>query len=192
MPGPDAPGSGVTGVVLAGGRSRRFGRDKALEPVEGTAMAVRVADALRGAGADTVVAVGGDTAALAGHGLAVWPDAHPGEGPLGGILTALGRASSPVVVVAACDLPWLDAGSVGAVLAGLRSDPTAEVAVARTDRVEPLLSAWRVAGARPVVEAVFGGGDRAVHRALARLRTVEVDVAATAQRNVNRPGDQPG
>jgi molybdopterin-guanine dinucleotide biosynthesis protein A len=155
-------------------------------------MAARVAAALRAAGADPVVAVGGDVAALAARGLTVWPDGHPGEGPLGAIATVLALALTPVVVVAACDLPWLDEASVAAVLAALAGAPGAAVAVARTDRTEPLLSAWRVAAAGPVVAAAFAAGERAVHAALDRLAVVEVAVAAGPLRNVNRPGDLPG
>ena len=119
----------------------------------------------------------------------VWPDDHPGDGPLGGILTALRRASSPVVVVAACDLPWLDGDSVAAVVAALAVG--IDVAVARTDRLEPLLAAWRVAEAAPVAATAFVAGERAVHRVLARLRLAEVPVATASVRNVNHPGDLP-
>ena len=57
-------------AILAGGRSSRMGRDKALVEVDGRALALRVADALRRAGADPVAAVGGDLPALARLGLA--------------------------------------------------------------------------------------------------------------------------
>jgi molybdopterin-guanine dinucleotide biosynthesis protein A len=66
-----------------------MGRDKAFVVVDGEPMVVRVARALQGAGAAEVVAVGGDEAGLSAVGLAHLPDDHPGEGPLGGVLTAL-------------------------------------------------------------------------------------------------------
>ncbi|MGH9084822.1 MAG: NTP transferase domain-containing protein, partial [Acidimicrobiales bacterium] len=50
---------------MCGGSSTRMGRDKATLEVGGVAMAVRVADALRAAGADEVRAIGGDAAGLA-------------------------------------------------------------------------------------------------------------------------------
>jgi molybdopterin-guanine dinucleotide biosynthesis protein A len=77
-----------------------MGRDKAFVVVDGEPMVVRVARALRGAGADEVVAVGGDEARLSALGLAHLPDDHPGEGPLGGVLTALrlvGAGSGPAI-----------------------------------------------------------------------------------------------
>src|SRR5262245_1565825 len=92
-----------SGAVLTGGASRRMGRDKALVEVDGRPMAGRVAAALREAGAAEVQAIGGDAAGLGELGLDVVPDRFPGEGPLGGIVTALSAASQPVTVVVACD-----------------------------------------------------------------------------------------
>ncbi|HEV8116835.1 MAG TPA: NTP transferase domain-containing protein, partial [Acidimicrobiales bacterium] len=92
------------GAVLCGGGSRRMGRDKAHILVEGVAMARRVADALTGAGASEVWAVGGDADAVSRLGLRVVPDDRPGGGPLPATITALGRPGPEVVVVLACDL----------------------------------------------------------------------------------------
>ena len=80
-----------------------MGRDKALLPVGGVPMALRVADALRAAGADEVVAVGGDATALAALGLTVVPDDHPGAGPLAAIVTALAAGAAPGTPGAASD-----------------------------------------------------------------------------------------
>ena len=85
-----------------------MGTDKALLVVDGQPLAVIVADALRTAGADRVVAVGGDLDGLRALGLDAVPDLHAGEGPLGGILTALDATTEDVVVVLACDLPGAD------------------------------------------------------------------------------------
>ena len=59
-PAPGDTGIAFAGAVLTGGRSSRMGRDKATLPVDGVPMAARVADALRRAGAEPVLAVGGD------------------------------------------------------------------------------------------------------------------------------------
>ena len=163
-----------------------MGRDKALVEVDGAAMAARVAAALRDGGCAPVVAIGGDRAALAALGLGVVVDAHPGDGPLGGILTALGVAGGhDAVVVVSCDLPWLT-GSVVRAVAAARGDH--DVAVASTDRREPLCAAWRRPAPAPLVEA-FAAGERAVHRALELVDVVEVPVDRAALRNVNSPAD---
>lgn len=179
----------VAGAVLTGGASRRMGRSKALIDVAGRPMGRRVADVLLAAGCDPVVLVGGDGEELAPLGLPVVPDEHPGCGPLGGVLTAL-RAAQGDVVVVACDLPSLTPEVVHAVLAAATAHPDADVAVARTDQLEPGCALWRPSAAA-VVAAAFGAGERAVHRAIALVEHVEVRVPAHALRNVNEPADLP-
>jgi molybdopterin-guanine dinucleotide biosynthesis protein A len=169
------------GAVLTGGQSRRMGRDKALIEVDGLAMVDRVAGALRAAGCDPVVAIG--PAHLRG-GVDHRPDVYPGDGPLGGILSAL-AGSSPALVVA-CDLPWIDVATVRALLAV--DAATAHAVVARTDRLEPLCAIWRPA-AFDILSAHFRRGERSVLRAMEHLEVITVDVAPTALRNVNTPND---
>ena len=104
----------ITAVILAGGRSRRLGRDKAVEPFAGEPLLCRVirrAAAGVNANAGDVVVVVADPARAAAlplepeHRTAV--DAFPGCGPLGGIYTGLTAARTEWSLVAACDLPFL-------------------------------------------------------------------------------------
>ena len=171
------------GAVLCGGASRRMGTDKAVVEVDGVAMARRVAGALLAAGCRPVVAIGGDRAALERLGFEVIDDGYPGAGPLGGILTAL-VTGAPAVVVG-CDLPMLSSATITRLIEALEGH---DVAMARTDRVEPLCAVWSP-GAGQVLHARFEGGERAVHRAIDGLDIAWVDVPATELRNVNTPGD---
>jgi molybdopterin-guanine dinucleotide biosynthesis protein A len=165
-----------------------MGRDKALIEVDGTAMVDRLGAVLAAVCTD-VVAIG--PSPLAG-GLRAVPDEFPGEGPLGGVITALRFADDDydAVVIVACDLPWLDVDTLGQVVAAFANaaNDTEDVAVARTDRLEPLCAVWdpRVAKA---LDLQFDRGERAVHRALDGLRVRAVDVAAAPLRNVNVPND---
>jgi len=163
-----------------------MGRDKALIRWDGVPMAVRVAAALDAAGCRPVFAVGGDAASLEALGLEVVPDGFPGEGPLGGVITALGAAGGRPVMVVACDLPQLSPPTVAAVLAALRSD--VDVAVAVTPRWEPLCAAWS-AGALPALRAAFDAGDRDLRGRIATLRRSEVAIPEQDLRNVNAPSD---
>jgi molybdopterin-guanine dinucleotide biosynthesis protein A len=183
-----APALAVAGVVLTGGASRRMGRDKALLMVDGVPMAVRVATAMVAAGVDPVVALGGDADGLLAAGLQVVPDRWPGEGPLGAIVTACEWSPHDVVVIAACDLPWLDASVLAGLLEALAGGQ-ADVALARTDRREPLCGAWDTARCRGHLAGAFDGGERAVHVVLRGLAVAEVAVAPSALRNVNTPAD---
>jgi molybdopterin-guanine dinucleotide biosynthesis protein A len=177
------------GAVLTGGRSRRMGRDKALVTVDDQPMVAHVTAALRGAGADPVLTIGGDAAALGAIGLDVVPDLHPGEGPLGGLLTAFDAlAGHDLVAVVATDLPDLTP-AVLAALVDTIGDADAVFAAASAGRLEPLCGVWRVRSCRPVLEMAFSGGERAVHRALVPLVHHTVPVPATLLRNVNEPDD---
>lgn len=101
----------VTGVVLAGGRSRRMGTDKALISVGGEALVTRVAGALDEV-CEHVMVVAGDAAALAGvplpEGCPVIADREPFLGPLGGLETALEATETDWVFAAGVDMPFLE------------------------------------------------------------------------------------
>ncbi len=169
------PAPAFSGAVLCGGASRRMGRDKAMVEMGGRPLALGVAGALQEAGAGEVFAVGGDLRALADLGLEAIPDDQPGEGPLGGVLTALRHASEPVVVVLACDLAGAQPRAVRQTVAALAADPHLACAVPVVDaRLQPLHGAWR-RSARPELQAMFDRGERAMHRVIAGLATAEVN-----------------
>jgi molybdenum cofactor guanylyltransferase len=164
-----------------------MGADKALLVVHGRSLAVRVDSALRAAGADRVVAIGGDIDGLRALGLDGVVDQHPGEGPLGGILTALDATTEDVVVVLACDLPGADPGAITAVVDALGE---ADVAAPLHDGRHELLHAAYHRRAQPVLAAAFAAGVRAVHKACRNLTIASVtgvDPAALA--DVDTPAD---
>jgi molybdenum cofactor guanylyltransferase len=164
------------GAVLAGGASRRMGRDKALVPSpDGRALALVAVDALRGAGAEEVVVVGGDEASLRALGLPWVADIHPGEGPLGGILTAFAHTAAELVVVMACDMPGVGPEVPAALAAALTAEPDAGVAVAVVgEREQPLTACWRRSSAVVALQSAFHAGERAPRMVLAGLGAVRV------------------
>ncbi|HWD09331.1 MAG TPA: molybdenum cofactor guanylyltransferase, partial [Actinomycetota bacterium] len=99
----------LSGVILAGGGSRRMGRDKAVLVYEGEPLVVRVARRLASV-CDDVVVASGDGARLGdlGPGLAQVADALAGAGPLAGIVAGLEAARQALVAVVAVDMPDLD------------------------------------------------------------------------------------
>jgi molybdopterin-guanine dinucleotide biosynthesis protein A len=180
----------LVGVVLTGGSSRRMGRTKALIEVEGVPMASIVAGALADAGCKTVVALGGDPEELSELDIAVLPDEHPGQGPLGGVISALGTCPREVTgaLVVACDLPWISCTELLPLVDAARDNPATEVVVARTTRLEPACAVWNLR-CLPVLRESFASGERALHPVIARLSSIEVAVDARAMRNVNTPSD---
>jgi molybdopterin-guanine dinucleotide biosynthesis protein A len=166
-----------------------MGTDKALLEVDGIPLARRVADALATAGADRVFAVGGDHTGLRAAGLDVVPDRYPGEGPLGGIVTALAETDADVVVVLACDLPSVQPTAVTAVVDALDE---ADVAAPWHDGRHQLLHAAYSRRAQARLEAAFAAGERAPRRAVAGLTVVSVtDLAPIALADADTPDDLP-
>jgi molybdenum cofactor guanylyltransferase len=183
---------GVTGVVLAGGSGRRMGRPKSMIEVRGRPMVARVVEVLAAAGCAPVVIVGDDGAGLAALDVPIVPDRWPGEGPLGGVLTAL-RHTGTDVVVAACDLPDLDETAVRAVIAagstaGSPTGGSVDVAVADDGTRPAALARWNRSALEPL-DDLFTGGERSLRGAIAELRSVTVAVPPEVLRNVNTPDD---
>lgn len=159
------------GAVLAGGASSRMGRDKALIEIDGVAMVTMAVDALREAGAADVWVVGGDRAAIEALGHRWVPDLHPGEGPLGGVVTALTEATAEVVAVLACDHVAAAAPAVRTVVGALGDG---DVAVPVVDgRSQTLHAAWR-RSALERLDTVFAAGGRSVRDGLAVLDVVQI------------------
>jgi molybdopterin-guanine dinucleotide biosynthesis protein A len=103
----------INGLVLAGGRSSRMGRDKASIEYRGRSEARRAADLLAPRCNRVVVSSRADQA-LPGDcgGLERINDRFVGFGPLGGILTAMSEDARAAWLVVSCDLPLLEAGDV--------------------------------------------------------------------------------
>lgn len=114
----------VTAAVLAGGQSRRMGRDKAFLPFGGRPLIERTLETL-GRRFDDVLVVANDLARYAPLGRRVVADLRPGAGALGGIYTAValgtGEAASHVFVCA-CDMPFVDGLLIDVLLAEAARD----------------------------------------------------------------------
>ena len=101
----------VSGVALAGGRSKRLGRNKAVEKIGGQSLIERVVGKLSQVTSETVVVVAEESKA-ADLNLPPWvrtaADLYPGTGSLGGIFTGLSAVKGNYGVVVACDMPFLN------------------------------------------------------------------------------------
>lgn len=177
---------GFTVAILIGGDSSRMGTDKATFEVDGTAMANHVAQAAVDAGASEILLVGG-TSSRAKSLEGTWKkDAYPGEGPLGGVITALKAANTDAVVVLSCDMPFITSAVINSLVTGLAD---AQATVGRTDRLNWLCAAWSKDECLQTLQSVWRRNERAVHRAAVLLDVLEVPVPAVAVRNINTPQD---
>jgi molybdenum cofactor guanylyltransferase len=168
-----------------------MGRDKALLPFRGEALAQAVARAVQQAAGSAVLVGNPQLAELLGY--PAIPDLYPGEGPLGGILTALAHSPASWNLVTACDMPELTADFLQGLLAAAEASGC-DVLLPHgpSRRPEPLCAVYH-ARARAAMEAAFRGGERKVMRALEGLRRATYPVAEILHfQNVNTPEDWAG
>jgi molybdopterin-guanine dinucleotide biosynthesis protein A len=177
-------------VVLVGGKSRRFGRDKLREPVGGASnewLVDRPIAALRAVFGPVVAAVGDCDAAVAARFDRVIPDRHPGAGPIGGIVSALGAART-VVFVLAGDLPRITPEAIRSVLQHAEASPLAWAVMAAADRLEPCVALYRPFAA-PALAQRLASGQRSLHDAIPREHLATVSLPAELLANANEPRD---
>jgi molybdopterin-guanine dinucleotide biosynthesis protein A len=142
-PSRDALASHITGAILAGGASRRLGRDKALTPLAGKALALRVADALAPL-VSSCWLITNQPLAHAALGLPLVTDLWPFQGPVGGLITALFQARTPWILAAAVDNPF-PAPELLARLALLSAETSRPALVCRSPRgLEPFPGLYAV------------------------------------------------
>lgn len=96
----------VTGVILAGGRSKRMGQDKAMLKIDGRTLFERTLAMMQGLFSQVMIA--GDRPDLSRPDVPAVSDIYPGSA-LGGIHTGLATAKTDWVCIAPCDMPYPDA-----------------------------------------------------------------------------------
>jgi molybdopterin-guanine dinucleotide biosynthesis protein A len=97
----------IAGIILAGGQSRRMGRDKALMTLGSQSLLERVRVAMTEV-CDELVLVTNAPEKYASFGMRMVPDVFPGAGSLGGLYSGLAASSSDMAVAVACDMPFLN------------------------------------------------------------------------------------
>ncbi len=183
--------SDVTGVILAGGKSRRMGRDKATLTLHGQRLFDRSSKMLQSFFPRVVIA--GDRPDLAAGGLEYFPDLFPGSA-LGGLYTGLYYARTPFIFVTACDLPFPDPDLVQTLLDQRLGQ---DVVVFRTaEGLEPLFALYGQKCLEPMRDMLSRGQYR-VFDFFDQVRTLYLELPPTllhgssppALFNVNTPED---
>jgi molybdopterin-guanine dinucleotide biosynthesis protein A len=168
----------LTGVLLVGGASTRFGSPKALARFRDETLAARAWRTL-GEACDDRLAVGkrGDGLELP---FELVDDGIETRAALAGIVAGLRAARDPVTVMLPVDTPLVTAGLLQE-LAAACADAAAPTAV-------PLPAAF-ARGALPVLERRLHEGRLALHEALDELDTTRIEVDAALLANVNTPDE---
>ena len=141
-------------VIQAGGQSARMGEDKALKLFLGRPLIQRVIERLAPI-ADEILVTTNHPDDYAFLGLRLVPDLVAGRGALGGLYTALASAASPIVAVAACDMPFASASLLEAATR-LMVQEEADVVIARTNEgYEPFHAVYRRAACVPAIQSAI-------------------------------------
>jgi molybdenum cofactor guanylyltransferase len=175
----------VTGVVLAGGKSKRMGQDKALLMLNGKPLIQHVAQALQAVFAEVIVSANSTVYNFLD--LPVARDVYPDYGPLGGIHAALGSVKTPYIFVAPCDTPLLVPAIVEKLLAGAAPDL---ITIASTaDRLQPSVGVYPV-GCHSDLDELLASGQRKVKDFFATVAycTVCHDAWGEKLKNINEAG----
>jgi molybdopterin-guanine dinucleotide biosynthesis protein A len=170
----------LTGALLVGGASTRFGAPKALAEIGGETLAERGHRTLA-AVCDEVIVVGkaADELDLP---FPLHDDGSVVRAAIVGVAAALRLAPTDLVVVLPTDMPWVTPGVLRALVVGADG---VDVAIPPTG---PLPGAYR-RSALPVFEHRLATGDLALRRALEELRCRTVEVDESLLGNVNTPDD---
>lgn len=149
----------ISGIVLAGGRSSRFGASKLDADLGGRTVLARTIDALAPV-CDAVIVVGrhGDPGKVS-----FIEDQRPFEGPLVALAAALARSSGQLAVAVGGDMPILRAALLRSMLRRLAVDPGVDLVVLEGDgRPHALPMALRVAPTAAAIAQLLGGRERSL------------------------------
>lgn len=175
-------------IILAGGESRRMGRDKALLPLSGETMVRRVIRRLSPLGEGEVLISSNHPKKFQDLEIPVIPDQVRGVGPLAGIHACLHVSSCDLNLVTACDLPFVS-GEVAQYLLKVAQSASWDVIVPMTGgRVHPLFGVYH-SRILERLEGFLERGDRRVLHFLKEVQTCYVsgEFPPSAFFNMNRP-----
>lgn len=186
----------VTGIILAGGKSRRMGEDKRFLPVGEATLLERVVSVMIPLFPEVLIVIAQDSPALAVSGCTVHRDVVADCGSLGGLFTGLVKAANQRVFVAACDMPFLNPDMIRWFL---EYDALADIVMAALPSGLQPLHALYGKQALPVFERMVAVRELKIQHIASEpsLRTTLVtpahwgarDALAQSFQNVNTPAD---
>ncbi|HAF68664.1 MAG TPA: hypothetical protein DCX77_03810 [Acidimicrobiaceae bacterium] len=169
----------ATGAILCGGRSTRMGQDKASLRLSGRPMVEWVAGAMREAGVEPIVALGGKSSIA----LPIVPDELEQQGPLHVLINAVEQLGD--ILVCPCDVPLVSAQLFRSVLiAGAASERP--VVLAESDRLQPLIGLYKKSSAE-LLRSAFDRGERGPKMALKEGDFLVVRATPEETQNINTP-----
>jgi molybdopterin-guanine dinucleotide biosynthesis protein A len=192
----------VSAIVLAGGRSSRFGSDKLRVEIDGRSLLELASEAASAVATELIVVLApGDDRPLPASSVPVRRVADPESygGPLVGLLAGLERAREPFVVAVGGDMPSVRPAILAALVAALAAAPAhvGAAVLSSQGRIVPLPAVLRTGSATDAVRRLVADGERRLRSTFDRLATRVLDEAewrpldpdAASLRDVDRPQD---
>lgn len=186
----------VTGVILAGGKSRRMGEDKRFLMVGEATLLARTVSVMAGLFQDVLIIIAQDSPPLMVPECTVHRDMIADCGSLGGLYTGLAKAVSDRIFVVACDMPFLNPDMIRWFV---ERDPAADIVMARLPSGLQPLHAVYGKRALPALERMATSQKLKIQDIVSEpsLRTTfvspaewgERDTLAQSFQNVNTPAD---
>lgn len=176
----------VTVQIMAGGRSTRMGRDKALVELGGRTLLQRALDTWQNYGGAVQLSVGAaERGALAPAGIPAVADRYRDCGPLGGLHAGLLECRTELLLLTAVDCPFVTAELADGLLAAIgRADACVYTAA---ERLQPLFGLYRRTCLAPAAE-LLAAGEYKMGLLLRRVETIRLPAADPAPfRNLNTP-----
>jgi molybdenum cofactor guanylyltransferase len=149
-----------SGYVLAGGASRRMGRDKALLPLGSATMVEQIACAVRSAAGN--VTIMGPVERYARLGFPVVPDKIENCGPLGGLYSALSITKTDWNVLVACDMPHVTAIFLTQLIEAAQATDADCLVPETGGKLDPLCAVYH--------RRVAAAAESAIHRKLLKMQ----------------------
>lgn len=176
----------LLGLVLAGGESRRMGRDKGRLAWQGKELRLRCAELIAPFCGETFLSLRREEP------VAGWPvltDVHPNIGPMAGLLRAFAERPDAAWLVLACDLPLMTRAALQALVAQRDPAALATCLCAHAAEPEPLAAIWEPRAAA-LLRAAHAGGQYGLQRLLRAqpVHCVQVSFPACLH-NANAPAD---
>lgn len=149
----------ISVAIQAGGESRRMGEDKALLPFLGETLVERVMRRIAPL-ADELFITTNQPETYPDFQVPLCKDILPGKGALGGLFTALSVAQNPVLILVACDMPFINADLLRAQVERLHTQNADAVVPQTSQGYEPFHAVYRCEICLPAVQQALEIGER--------------------------------
>ena len=182
----------ITGIVLAGGRSKRMGEDKSLLKLNGKSMVEYSINALKPL--CIYVVISSNQLVYDFTGCQVWPDEIPDQAPIIGIYSCLKRSETEINIFLSCDMPLMSTEMLEFLLA-VSKDHDITVPIHENGRIEPLCGIYKKSAIGILKESIDKGNFslkdciRNAPHILVPVDNLEEFTGQNLFRNINTPSD---